>query len=836
MGRRLPPYVRGPGPLRRIAVAVVAVVLAISALGFLVWSVTTHSSSRLAWLTSIATVLAVVLSSWGMSIAMLAWVIRTRKEVAGSGLGSDRGQVVVGEIPREPTGFQPRAGLQAKVTVDGGVTVLSAVTGGRGVGKTQLAAAVARRRITEQWPVVAWIVAEDPDQALTGMDRLARALGLAATEDDSQTAARAARAWLETRASARCLLVFDNVPDPTVVQQWLPATGHAQIIITSTSRACEDLGTPLRVEPFTPTEAVAFLRARTGLADLAGAYEIAREVGHLPLALGQAAAAIHSQHLTYDSMLERIRTLPVDRYLRRQASDVYPRGAAQAMLLAVQQIEETEPFARILTALIAVLSPAGVRRDVLEALTSQNEEPGLGLNDHAGISVPDIDSALGRLAEASLVTFTLSDDAVLMHRFTQRVLRDRADRAGLLPGLIVQAARLIRDQWPNPRTAVPEGEQWVTRRSLGQHLITQTDALWGVTAVRIDSDITAHTQALDEARAIVLLLRRRSVSYLWDINDPGRAIEIGISVVADHERIFGDDSEATTGARMGLALAYGMQGQHDEAIVLNERVVAWYSINRGEFDPTTLNMRNTLANNYLESAEDFAQPTRLTTAVALHEQNYAQWRQVGPGSDEYAASFFTDANLARAYTKIGKTDEAIKIAERAVQRCEQKFGSLHYLTAAALYAYAEAYAAAGRIDEALTASYRLVRDANSTWGADSPLTLRYLQQQAEFLGQTGNAKIAISSLEEIAISFEQLLGENNPNTRNALEALFKLYCQAGNVTSAARTHERIIQICLNTVGDDSLLTQRIRNEIIDLPTRKGARQKLLTIWRQRRSA
>ena len=83
-------------------------------------------------------------------------------------------------------------------------------------------------------------------------------------------------------------------------------------------------------------------------------------------------------------------------------------------------------------------------------------------------------------------------------------------------------------------------------------------------------------------------------------------------------------------SRAGLALAYGMQRRHDEAIALHERIVAGYA-NKGPDDPVTLNLRNTLANNYLESAEDFAQPARLATAVALHERNRSGWLSVWAG-------------------------------------------------------------------------------------------------------------------------------------------------------------------------------------------------------------
>ena len=77
---------------------------------------------------------------------------------------------------------------------------------------------------------------------------------------------------------------------------------------------------------------LAFLAERTGLADPAGAGELAEELGYLPLALAQAAAVIRGQQLGYGTYLERLRALPVEEYLTRQDGAALParggRGGA----------------------------------------------------------------------------------------------------------------------------------------------------------------------------------------------------------------------------------------------------------------------------------------------------------------------------------------------------------------------------------------------------------------------------------------------------------------------------------------------------------------------------
>ena len=98
---------------------------------------------------------------------------------------------------------------------------------------------------------MAWVNCADTGSLLAGLAAVADAAGL--TDDDSgrgtTDAAAAVRDWLETDGD-RCLLVFDDVSDPEVLQEFVPARGPARVLITSTRPSAANLGTALPIDVF----------------------------------------------------------------------------------------------------------------------------------------------------------------------------------------------------------------------------------------------------------------------------------------------------------------------------------------------------------------------------------------------------------------------------------------------------------------------------------------------------------------------------------------------------------------------------------------------------------
>ena len=211
--------------------------------------------------------------------------------------GAANHQVVVGDIPVEPSCFRSRAGLLAELDRDSAqASVIHAMTGLHGLGASQLAATYARAKLAAGWRLVAWVNGADTGSLRAGLAAVADATGLA--DGDSGPGVidpgAAVRHWLETDGD-ECLLVFDDVSDPEAVRPFVPAVGTARILITSSRPSAATLGSVVPVDVFSADEASAFLAERTGQDDEAGAAAVAAALGHLPLALALAGSVIAGQ-------------------------------------------------------------------------------------------------------------------------------------------------------------------------------------------------------------------------------------------------------------------------------------------------------------------------------------------------------------------------------------------------------------------------------------------------------------------------------------------------------------------------------------------------------------
>jgi tetratricopeptide (TPR) repeat protein len=662
---------------------------------------------------------------------------------------------VVGDIPQVPPGFQPRAGLLAELDRARG-PVIRAVTGIQGTGKTQLAAAYARAKLAAGWRLVAWVNAADPGVLGAGLAAVAEELGLADghTGQGGGDAGRAVRDWLE-RDGRRCLVVFDNALDPDGIRPLLPACGSARVLITGSRRPVAGLGAGVPVDVFSPDEALAFLAGLTGLADTAGARALARELGYLPLALAQAAGVIAAQDLAYWTYLGRLRARPAGARLTREQGQPYPHGVAEAIMLSLDSVraDDRPGVGTGIMEITSVLSAGGVRRELLHDAGRAGVL--MAGRDRADVPADLVDTALGRLAERSLLTFSLDGETVIAHQLVMRVVRDALAHAGRLTAVCQNAACVLRHR---ARSLVRSPDRPAVRDIAGQVAALQDTA-------------GPAGQAGGELAGTMLRLRSWALYYLAVLGDSApQAISGGEGVAADSARMLGPDHPDTLASWNNLAIACQEVGRTAEAIRLHERALAGRVRVLGPEHPDTLASRNNLAIACQRVG-------RTAEAIRLHERALAgRVRVLGP---EHPDTLASRNNLAIACQQMGWPAEAITSFKRALAGREQVLGPDHPDTLASRNGLAAACQEVGWPAEAIALFEQTLAGRVRVLGPSHPDSLASRNNLGHAYQEAGRLPEAITLFEQALAVGTRALGPGHPTTASSRVNLASAYRDAG---------------------------------------------------------
>ena len=596
-----------------------------------------------------------------------------------------------GSRPKVTAGFVKREGqdelFDAVLTRAEPRTVL---TGMRGSGKTQLAAAVATRCEEEGWPLVAWIDAESRDVLIANLYNLALQTGIDAPKDvPPATIVRRFLDQLRSADAADGLFVFDNVENLDDLKGITPEGCGVRVIITTTRHL--DWGSlgwlPLKVGVFEREQSITLLCQRTGDTHHDAADQIADALGDLPVAVAQVAATAKWGGYTLSDYLDRLSNHPLESSISRLEGDDYPDAVGVALFMAYEQALEQlraahpqqEKIAILLLDALSLLAASGVPTHWL-----------LELNDDSD----PVRDTLSSLKSASIIQESIDGNKTIIHRLQGQVYRETHLSNQEKVGEACTYATTVLD-----KIDVDRLEQFEQKRKETRNLIEQIGAITS----------QSYSNPLFSDPTFVSILAT-TLCDATDLGMPQLALTLTESVTQAGDAL-GPDHPDTLNTRNNLAGAYRAAGRLDEAIPLSQQNLKDSEDLLGPHHPHTLTSRSNLASVYYDAG-------RLDEAIPLFEQSLKDSTRI-LGS-HHPHTLASRSNLAETYRAAGRLHQAITLHEQNLKDSEDLLAPHHPHTLTSRNNLAGAYQAAGRLSEAIPLLEQSLNDSTRILGPTTP--------------------------------------------------------------------------------------------------------------------
>ena len=699
------------------------------------------------------------------------------------------------------------------------------LTGMRGSGKTQLAAAVAARCEEEGWPLVAWIHAASRKEILAGLYEFALRIGIDAPKNiPLEVIVRRLLDRLRSAEAANRLFVFDNVENPDDLRDLIPEGAGVRALITTTGHLDGDGPGWLRltVGAFEREQSIALLCEHTGDTQREAADRIADALGDMPVAITQAAATAQQGGYALSGYLNRLSHHPLESRMSRLDGANYPDAVGIALAMAYEQVLEKlrtkhprqERIAVSLLDTLSLLAASGVPTHWLLRLDGDSDA---------------VRDTLSVLKSASVIQESSDGTKTIIHRLQGHVHREtylndqkklgeaRECATSVLSGIDVD--RLDNGEQRRDETHhLIEQFLSVTSQDYSQSLFSEpqvssklaetlhyaTSLGMSQLALCLTDSVTRACDALGPHHPDTLASRNNLAGTYRDAGRLDKAIALYEQTLEDSIRILGPDHPDTLTARNNLAGAYRASGRLEEAITLYEQVFSGRSRVLGPDHRSTLTARDHLADTYWEAG-------RLDEAITLKKQILADAMRI-MGADSPGASAARN-NLAATYRDAGKLDEAITLYQENLDDVTRVMGPHHPETLASRHRLAGAYRDAGRLHEAIPLFEQNLEDRTRTLGLDHPEVLASRHSLAGAYRDTGRLDEAIPLFEQNLTDFIRILGPDRPDTFTSRSTLASAYQAAGRLDEAIPLFEQNFEDRTRTLGPAHPVTLTSRGDL-----------------------
>ena len=688
------------------------------------------------------------------------------------------------------------------------------LTGMRGSGKTQLAAAVAARCEEEGWPLVAWIHAASRKEILAGLYEFALRIGIDAPKNiPLEVIVQRLLDQLRSAEAADRLFVFDNVENPDDLRDLIPEGAGVRVLITTPRHFDWDgLGwLRLAVGAFDREQSVSLLCEHTGDTHREAADRIADALGDVPLAIAQAAATAQQGGYSLSGYLDRLSHHPLESRISRLEGANYPDAVGIALLMAYEQVLEQlrtkhpqqERIAVSLLGPLSLLAASGVPTHWLLRLDGDSDavRDTLSFLKSAAIFqessdgnktiIPWLQGHVYRetyLNDQKKLDEACSYAATLLSGIDVNRLEDGEQRRDETHHLVEQFLSVTSQDYSHSLFSEPR-----VSSKLAETLHDATSLGMSQLALGLTDSVTQACDVLGPHHPDTLASRNNLAGTYRASGRLDKAIALYEQTLEDSIRGLGTDHPSTLTSRLNLAGAYQAAGRLSEAIPLYEQVFSGRSRVLGPDHRSTLMSRDELAGAYREAG-------RFEEAITLKKQILADaMRIMGPDSPGASAA---RSNLAATYRDAGRLDEAITLYQENLDNVTRTLGLDHLETLASRHRLAGAHRDAGRLDEAITLFEQNLTDFTRVLGPDHPHTLSSRGTLAGIYRDAGRLDEAISLFEQNLEDRTRTLGLDHPETLASRHSLAGAYRDAGRLDEAIPLFEQNLTDFIRILGPD----------------------------------
>ncbi|WP_455189423.1 tetratricopeptide repeat protein [Actinomyces naeslundii] len=718
------------------------------------------------------------------------------------------------------------------------------LTGMRGSGKTQLAAAIAARCEEEGWPLVAWIHAASRKQIIADLYELALRTGIDAPKNiPPEVIVQRLLDQLRSAEAADRLFVFDSVENPDDLRDLIPEGAGVRALITTTRRLdWAGLGwLRLTVGAFDREQSIFLLCEHTGDTHREAADRIADALGDVPVAITQAAATAQQGGYSLSGYLNRLSQHSLESSMSRLDGANYPDAVGIALLMAYEQVLEQlrtehpqqERIAVSLLGALSLLAASGVPTHWLLRLDGDSSA---------------VRDTLSFLKSAAIFQESSDGDKTIIHRLQGHVYKEtylddqkklgeaRTCAASVLSGIDVDRLDNGEQRRDETRHLI---EQFLSVASqdysqslfseprvcstLAETLHDATSLGMSQLALCLTDSVTRACDALGPHHPDTLASRNSLAGTYRDAGRLDKAIALYEQTFEDSIRVLGPDHPGTLTSRLNLAGAYRAAGRLDKAITLYEQVFSGRSRVLGPDHRSTLTARDELAGIYREAG-------RFDEAITLKKQILADaMRIMGPNSPGASAARL---NLAATYRDAGRLDKAITLYQENLNEVSRVLGLDHPETLASRHRLAGAYREAGRLDEAIALYQENLDDVARTLGLDHPETLASRGTLAGAYRDAGRIDEAIPLFEQNLDDVARTLGLDHPETLASRHSLAGAYRDAGRLDEAIPLFEQNLTDFIRILGPDRPDTFTSRSTLAGAYQAAGRLDEAITLFEQ----